>query len=306
MKIVEATLESLNEEPDVKYTRVTIRPGDFGTKYLPVQNANREIDTKWAKKLWENWPSVEGETILVLYQDPKDAKVYRIIDGQHRIYAASKWLTGKKEATLEAQIRPSPVGGLKAVANQISHLNLGKRYRTQDHLANTRSGSLWPDIFRAQGLEPVYTRSGPKFSWPSIIGGYLASKGMTSVKATSAEEQLDAWLMKDPNEILWCAKTLSWWKTACDGASKTHRLYTLQSLMGIAFALKLCRENQGKMTHLSSVPSRLLMWPELPSVRGFTAARGALLPEALLKGVNFRLHSENLLTYNGKTGRETP
>jgi hypothetical protein len=283
----------------VEYAKIYVGPGDFGTKFRTVPNANRQIDRNWARKLWSSWDTVEGQTMLVLYPDPVEPGVFRILDGQHRIFAASEW--GTKPSVFEAQIRPAPT--TKEVAGQIANLNLGKRYRTSDHLANARSGSLWPSVFEKRGIAPVYTRSGPKFNWPAIIGGTLLASGKTSADATDPDNQRELWLTADPSLIEEVASTLAWWKPAVDGAAKIYKLYTLQSITGIAFALELCRENAGKPS-LKGTPARLLSWPELPSIRPLTAARGVLLGDALLKGVNYRLWDNNLLTWHGKTGRE--
>jgi hypothetical protein len=282
---------------DVEYQEVTVKPGDFGTKFLPVQNMNREIDVAWASKLSSDWDAISRQTVLVLYQDPKDkAGVFRILDGQHRIYAASEW--GSKDGTtFEAQIRK---GAPNRLVDQIANLNLGKKYRAQDHLRNARDESLWPSIFAAHDLEPAFVRSGPKLGWPAVVTGFLMADGKTSNAATSTKAQLALWRTRDVDtlhRIDEAAQVLLWWKPACDKASAEYKLYTLHSAVGISFALRLWRANGGTdgVAALASAPQRLLAWPQLKEIRELTAARGATLESYLIQGVNYKSPKERLL-----------
>lgn len=278
---------------DLTYARVTVMPDDFGIRFRPVIGANRDINIDWAKQLAADFENVSEQSILVLYPDPRYKDVFRIIDGQHRIYAASKW-GPEAGVTFEAQVRSGPG---RRVVDQIAKLNLGKRYRTLDHLKNARDESLWPDIFEKYGLQPGFTRSGPKLSWPSVVAGYCMADGTVSVRATSAPVQLAAWRTNDHTALTLvdeAAQILAWWKPACDGASSEHKLYTLQSASGLAFALQLYRENVGKPA-LKDVPQRILEWPGLPEIRELSAARGSSLAEHLLKGSNYRVKKASIL-----------
>jgi hypothetical protein len=287
---------------DVEYQEVTVKQGDFGTKFLPLQNANREIDPLWARKMTSDWDAMSRQTVLVLYQDPSDKPgVFRIIDGQHRIYAASEW--GSKDGTtFEAQIRKGP--NFRMV-DQVANLNLGKRYRTQDHLRNARDESLWPRIFAEHDLEPAFVRSGPKLGWPAIVSGFWMADGKTSGFATSTKAQLELWRTRDVNtlhRVDEAAQVLLWWKPACDKASSEHKLYTLHSAVGISFALRLWRANVESRS-LASAPQRLLAWPHLKEIRELTAARGATVGEFLLAGVNQDVAKNARLVLPGKKAK---
>jgi hypothetical protein len=308
-EVIETYLPPVSVRKDREYVQMSVAKGDWETRFRPI--ANRDIGVGHAKALAVVMETVSDQTVLVMYPHPTIKDVFYVLDGQHRIYAASRWGfklskrgVSNEPVTFDVQMRSGPGS---YVTDQIANLNHGRKYRTLDHLKSSQGESLWPGIFAAYQLNPAFTRSGPKLSWTSIVAGFCMADGDGSVKATKAQTQLDAWRTSDPNtlhRVDAMARILAeWWGQACDGASSKHKLYTLQSSSGIAFALRLWRENaQDNEATLLGVPQRLLDWSELPASRGLSAARGAALSDHLLRGVNDGIAKGARLTINGRKG----
>jgi len=300
--------------PKYLYQALTCRPGDLGKfgdtgKRFKLLNGysgafNRDISKDHARYLMQNWETVVEETVLVLIPDPAEPGTFFVLDGQNRLYGASELC--KTPTTFQVQVR-DPVQFRSTIAEQVAHLNLGKKFRTADHLKNSHQQSWWPAAFEANQLFPGPGKGHTTLNWPSILQGVIIAKmarSMGSAKTSNTNALRDLWLTQDPTmlaEMGRIASIIAWWREADEGAS-ARKIFTLHSGTGLAFALLLYEQNSDNLK-LSEVPARLLQWPELPNIRNFTAGRGGALFKELLDGVNYNL-KKNLFTVLGSTGRD--
>lgn len=125
---------------NARMEQITVLPGDFGRMYMQSEY-NRTIDQGRAKAMSGYMDSISEHTVVTLSED--DDGAYTIIDGQHRIYAASKYCNRPVQFT--AIIR----GNIDNKPEAVTAMNVGASFRLKDHLKVNRNDSPWPEPFKA-------------------------------------------------------------------------------------------------------------------------------------------------------------
>jgi len=149
-------------------------------KHLNVGTARalKRLVSKGHVKLKFSRP--DGEAVIAFYQQQttpywgdSEHEVYYIVDGQHRIYAASELIEG--DTHLYAIVRnstskPNKKSGFR-VDKAVSALNSGTAFRLKDWLRTEQSHSPWPKAFKSGGRSPLYTEAQYTLTWPAIMRG---------------------------------------------------------------------------------------------------------------------------------------
>ena len=277
-----------------RFEKVVVKPGDWGGKFRPFEGAyranNREIAPRHARALLDKWDSVVAESTLVLTEDVRTG-AFLIVDGQHRVYAASE--LREKPTTFYAEVRSVDQMPSDPAA-QIANLNMTRRFRSVDFLQSQKDHSLWPKLLEERGLTPSYGgATGRNLTWMAVLMGVAYARNhrnnVAQTTGTNAEGMLELWLSHDPEvleEMKVVADVLNWWLPGSKIA-EARGVKAMRSSMGIAFALLLVDKNQGNRL-LDSAPQRIATWPPLESVKGLTAARGQDLWKQLAIAMNYR------------------
>jgi hypothetical protein len=280
--------------------------------YGDGKSHNREVDPHHSRKLARN---IDGwrQSNLVLVQSPDDPGVCLVIDGQHRIYAIWKYLSGEPislSVELWTWAQFSALG--ITLAEFIASRNRGRTFTTSDDITVNAEYSEWPSVFRAVAISPNGAAKSRGFNWPNVVKGYMGWQKMTrdgrSCKAggDSRESVLAVWL--DPSSIPEAkrfAEAMAWWKPIAD-AGVSMRVTTLYSAQMLALAAVVYWENRDLALSLGAhdVPERITSFKELPLFKDLVVGTNPnRVKDHLLAMLNYRrrIHLFVMFGDNGRT-----
>jgi hypothetical protein len=283
---------------------IVVMPGDWGKRFQPGES-QRSIRAKWARVLARYMPAVqESSGALVLSPLPcakNERPSYIVLDGQHRIYAASEVL--KKPVRFYAEIRHEVRDTQEAVRN----LNRQMRHNLGDSLEVTRRDSPWPEIFAEYGLDLSYRQKRTDWCWPVVLRAFtvdqwaLESGGPMAYRTNvrSNEQCIDVWKNAKPSDIRDFAEFLLWWSPAMEHGKKIRlNMGTYDTLM---IMWRIYQENPE--SYLKGLPKKVMRYPEIERLRGSNAAQLSNTIRLLLAAVNYK-NQTRLLTFCGRTGRD--
>lgn len=287
---------------------ITVRSGDYNRKFHALAGFggahNRVLKPNNAKLLLSKWEKIQGSRVDLL---EASGKLY-ILNGQHRIYAASEFLGGKS-TTFKADIitlQDLAERGI-SLADYVAGANAGTPQTINDLLAMHREASAWPDIFRQHGVEaePRQLRNG--YAYSNIIRAtYSRDKAITAgrivgIDSTARDKILEVWLSYPEAQIAQVADVLRWWQGATKIATQ-RRVTTLYSGGSLLAALLIYHENAASPV-LREAPERLGNWAELPNLGRIAPGDVKTLTSEILFAMNLK-RSSYMLTVFGRNGRE--
>jgi hypothetical protein len=310
-----------------KMTTMTVNPGDFGKKFKTFNgeyNAyQRPIRKGHARKMAKNWDAVLASTILLLLQCKDDTgKVfYRILDAQHRLWAASELRSTptKFMAIIYDSLDVLPLSGPTQVADFICMVNTeGQKFSLNEMLGNYKGHSKWPSVFAKYGLTPSYNAGKRTINWANIVraatlveSSYL--KGEPDSGSSSQRRVLEAWKTWSEAKIERYAKIIAWWEpiaqdvnlilTAHPAVKGHYTAMNSYTLLLMAMLLYIDTKDKKILAH-SHMVSKLATNPTL-YFRGVTqGAEMFIHVKKFLTILNHR-QSKRFGTIFGMMGRET-
>lgn len=285
---------SVTPASDRKIVNITVRPGDWGKKFISVHN--RDVDKSWCRQMVRSWDTVTKSTVTLHPFDETETK-WIIIDGQHRIYAASEVL--KKSTTFYAEIRAD----IDNVRKEIELENKGKKHNIADRLRIYEDMSSWPKVFKSFKLEPVHAQSKFRYSWKLIVAADLTAADYINTgnrRRLSQNMIMDRWTQASEQDIAAIAEFLKWWEPAVDYAHQSRGLY-LASYAVLTWMYVMWFENYGNSA-LKGLPQKMAQRPFMEQLRGMTASKFDEVGDILLRSANYQ-RRVNLLTLRGSSGR---
>lgn len=157
---------------------ITVNPGDFETRFFCLEGlggaCNREINEDYVRRLGRSWNTVKTSRVEVVLRPDGN---YWIIDGQHRISAASR----REEATrFKAACWPS----VRALVDYLAHQRLSlaqyveaegasRTFKSGDKLHNSQLESPWVEPFKAVGLSPSYKGKRRGLTWNGVLNARI-------------------------------------------------------------------------------------------------------------------------------------
>lgn len=290
--------------------QIQVRKGDYGTAYLNLSGYgdanNRILNVEHAKRLLRSWDSVKMSIVELV---EIKGRLF-IVNGQHRIYAASNFMNGAA-TSFQAVIHEQ--GELEArgidLLEHIAHANAGKPQTINDLFTMYHQRSTWPYVFKHHGLAPETKQSMGTLTWANTVRSFLALKHSLKNKRVYAasstiprEELLKAWLETPSEDIIRTAQLVQWWRPVAE-AAKARKINALYSTNALYAAFLIHELNQGSPV-LRDAPMRLLEWPELPNLKAWgRMGQGREMLRELLFAMNYK-RTTYFLTVWGQTGRE--
>lgn len=295
-----------------KLESIEVRKGDFNSKYLNLMGYdeahNRILREEHAKKLIKVWDKVQGSLVELVEEDGR----FLIINGQHRIYAASTYLNGHT-SRFDAVIYSREELAARGIdlVEHTANANAGKAQTVNDLLAMYQERSVWRDTFEEHGLKPEVKQASGTLTWANIIRAHvavrrsLAIQRFYSASSSSVTRQtlLEEWQNTPDEEVRAAAFLVKWWLPAAQKAKEERKVLSLFSANALYAGFIIYHSNYTSPI-INDAPERLADWAELPNVvRWAKQGHARQMTEAALYGMNFK-RTTNVLTVFGMTGRE--
>ena len=214
---VQATSDWMTKAEMIKHLGVTdralrrrVKSGHVKMKYVRPESGN-------VKQYYQEQTTP--------FQGDNEHEVYYIVDGQHRIYAASEIIEG--DTHLHAIVRsstskPNSKSGFRA-DKAVSALNSGAAFRLKDWLRTEQAQSPWPKVFEKAGRLPTYTEAQYTLTWPAIMRGVTMAhsslkQGGISGGGHKSGVILSCWRGEDVSAefATQCAEAINWFYDELD------------------------------------------------------------------------------------------
>ncbi len=286
---------------------LVIPTGSFGSLFKMLEGAfgahNRPVNPVKRNSMAQDWMDpIAGLVTLVRCRDGA-VDYYYIIDGQHRLSAAS--LRGG--VTLSCAIYEEEDLPYEDVKKWITYLNTLKTiFRTVDYLMTHSSDSVWPTVFEQSDVPPAYANSQSALTWVTVVRGFgvgryiYRKQAITDGPYFKPGRYINLWTKTPKEQVDEMQKWYEWWRPFTEEAG-VRNIKAASSYRAAALSIALWLENKDvRPEQLARVPERMLRFPEINTLHYHTALRD--LAPTFLKGANYKC-SSNLLTIAGSTGR---
>ncbi len=286
-------------------TCVTVSPGDFGTKYLMIENLdgahNRLVNRAEVREIGRDLSAILETTLYLIVDGDK----WYILDGQHRIAAISEYALAPIEMmacvyTLE-QVRRR--GG---VIKMLKDLNKGRHHNGADKLCILQQNSPWVPIFAEFGLDPAFDKGRTHLTWNNVMSAVAvmnrsieASSFTRSGDFSSHEEEFKSY---SDDDIRTVARDLRRWVKIADAVKTERKITSLYGYRPMGIYLLACLENHGSPA-MSGLETRILNYPELRKLVNLAGSASEELFKEMLRAFNYK-QTKHVITVFGKTGRE--
>lgn len=273
----------------MRLKRITVNPGDFGEKYKTLDGHgdahNRPPNEEWAKKLCKlGLAEVATIGVVMLLESEVDGQYY-IIDGQHRIYAASEL-----EARLFCFVAVIIERGYEPanIAKMVADLNAGRRTTPAERLSIFKEHSSWYDEFTKKRGIVLVNKDWPLFLRGIYAGTCALNKDQWNAKYLDIDPLVNFWKHTPPALIEESIKVYNWWTPAAKKLKKEQKNTSMLVSVSYAFAYILWKSYEKDFDAIKDAPTRLAKWPGAPSLVGSSKMVKSDMPfQSMLEGVNY-------------------